>query len=213
MWPAINRLGYQNVYRIVATVRGADLFQGCNPAHGVDSSKLWRHSVCAAFSAQFIAEDLRADTGMYFTAGLLHDLGKTILAQVYKNAYGAAVVQAHKAATPLVEAEKAAFGADHAEAGARMLKGWRLSDDLVGGVRFHHDVRAAGSLQRPAAIIHLANALAHAVEDTEPGKGAQRPEPTEALAILGLASDSLSHYQGRIEENIEFVEGMFRLSQ
>ena len=77
---AVNRVGYQAVYLLVAMINGSGCFPYPSPA-GVDSAKLWRHSVLTAFNAKFVAESAGVDGGLLFTAGLLHDLGKIVLGQ------------------------------------------------------------------------------------------------------------------------------------
>ena len=77
---AVNRVGYQAVYLLVAMINGS----GCFPVKsgsGVDAGKLWRHSITTAFNAKFVAESAGQDGNLLFTAGLLHDLGKVILGQ------------------------------------------------------------------------------------------------------------------------------------
>ena len=77
---AVSRVGYQSVYLLVAMINGSGCFPHPAPV-GVDAVKLWRHSVLTAFHAKFLGESIDADGALLFTAGLLHDLGKVILAQ------------------------------------------------------------------------------------------------------------------------------------
>jgi hypothetical protein len=63
---AVNRLGFQTVYRVVATVRGVQVLRPSQKSYGVEISELWRHSVRTAFAAQFIAEDSGTDGGLFF---------------------------------------------------------------------------------------------------------------------------------------------------
>src|SRR5258706_3902286 len=61
---AVDRLGFQMVYRVVAVVKGTQVLRPSRKSYGVDASKLWRHSVQTAFAAQFIAEDVGAESGL-----------------------------------------------------------------------------------------------------------------------------------------------------
>src|SRR6266436_755755 len=70
---AVDRLGFQMVYRVVAVVKGTQVLRPSKKSYGVEPGKLWRHSVQSAFAAQFIAEDVGAESGLFFTAGLFRD--------------------------------------------------------------------------------------------------------------------------------------------
>src|SRR6185436_12909414 len=81
---AINRLGMNAIYRIVATVYGARSLRPSCSDWGIDPGALWQHSVTTALAAQFLARDSEEDEAVAFTAGLLHDLGKIVLAESFK---------------------------------------------------------------------------------------------------------------------------------
>jgi len=57
---AVNRMGYQSVYLLVAVINGSACFPLPSPK-GIDSGKLWRHSVLTAFNSRFAAESARQD--------------------------------------------------------------------------------------------------------------------------------------------------------
>jgi putative nucleotidyltransferase with HDIG domain len=166
--------------------------------------------VRAGFAAQFIAEDVAADSGLFFTAGLLHDIGKVILAEAFKEAYARVVSEAKQSGRPLTEVEEGAFGVDHAAIGGRLLAHWKFSAELVASVGCHHHPRAALTLERSAAYVQLASAVA-SEENFNP-----QPETSavlgleEGLAILGWTTPDLARYSERLIENMAFVEGMVR---
>ncbi len=82
---AVNRVGYQAVYLLVAMINGSNCFPCPSPA-GVDAGKLWQHSITTAFNTKFVAESAGLDGNQLFTAGLLHDIGKVILGQAQAQA-------------------------------------------------------------------------------------------------------------------------------
>lgn len=87
---AVNRLGVNFVYQLAAAACGASTFQS---GAGGSSAQLWQHSVTAALAAQLLADDLGLDTGPLFTAALLHDIGKAVLAEQWKDDYWGLVEQ------------------------------------------------------------------------------------------------------------------------
>jgi putative nucleotidyltransferase with HDIG domain len=208
---AVSRLGFRTVYRVVSAVRCAYLLRPATPSHGVDPDSLWRHSVTTAFAAQFIAEDSGAEGGLFFTAGLLHDIGKLVLADTHKEDYGRLVIEAQRTGRRLYELERAAYGMDHAEIGGRLLTRWNFSPQLANSVGFHHHPAGAESLRRFAAYINLANTVAHNTLKA-PAEAATGSEPPTGLIILGLTQEDLSRYLERIEQNLAMVELMCGVS-
>ena len=205
---AVNRLGFQLVYRTVATVSAAHCLK-VSPASGLDAGQFWKHSVITAFAAQYIAEGVDADAGLHFTAALLHDLGKVVLAEGFGKHYNELLVAS--ADSFRLSLEKAAYGADHAEVGARLLERWKFSPALLNAVRYHHDPAVAGDWKRSAACICLANALAHNLDQSPAGHKSPINAPDSALNILNVTPDDLDRHRVLIIENWHFVEGMCQL--
>lgn len=206
---AVNRLGFQTVYRIVASASAGQILRP-KGNYGVNPEAFWKHSVMTAFAAQIIARDSTEDGNLLFTAGLLHDLGKVILANAYKEGY-AEVVAKTGANTPAATAlEKNTYGLNHAEVGARLLARWKFSAPIISGVWFHHDPTAAGPMERYAACVNLADGLAHSIEANTSMDVASRPGHESALNTLKRSVDDLAGYQGQIRENMQFVEALCR---
>ena len=205
---AVNRLGFQAVYHIVAVACG-ERFIRTSPDTGVDAGLMWRHSVTVAFAAQFLSEGMLHDGGLPFTAGMLHDLGKVVMAEAYKAEYGQLVNRAALVGKTLVEQERALFGMDHCEVGARLLERWKFSPRFVASVRYHHDPLSAGDDAAPfASCIDLADALAHSLDDRGEGPAIFVIGSQAALKVLNLTSADLLRYSDRIRENVDFVEAM-----
>ena len=198
---AVHHLGFHAVYRTVAVASGSACFKikGCAAQ---EADRLWRHSVTTAFAAQFVAEDVGLDSSSLFTAGILHDLGKVVLAGASTAAHGLANGEA-------LAWEKATYGFNHADVGGRILERWRFSDHLVRSVKFHHDPEAGGDMARMTACVSLADVLSHRVEAGEDAAecGAQA---RTAFEILDITEDNIGLYDERVRENLQFVEGMCR---
>jgi putative nucleotidyltransferase with HDIG domain len=204
---AINRIGFRTVYRIVASVKGSQAFTA---EKGGPASELWRHAVLAAFAGQFLAEDLSCEAGIFFTAGLLHDLGKSILSHVFQKSYWQLLGTAKQTNTPLVDLELKAFGVEHSMLAGRMLERWNFSPELVAGVRHHHSIQTAGSFVRQAAHTSAASCLAHLHDGDKSESLSARMN--ESLKVLGFSADDAQQYVARLHENISFVELMVRMA-
>jgi putative nucleotidyltransferase with HDIG domain len=101
---------------------------------------LWAHAASVALAGKWLSARLRAgDPDETFTAGLLHDVGRLVMAMRLGDLYWRTV----EATTPeqtVDQVEAATFGVDHAEVGAWMLEAWNLPPAIVDAVRTHHAV-------------------------------------------------------------------------
>ncbi len=100
---------------------------------------LWNHSVTAGLAARdlnrFCRHRVPPET---FTAALLHDIGKLVLARFLSAKVRGVLADAVAAGTTPLDAEREVLGVDHAEVGALVAEHWRLPDPLVEAIRFHH---------------------------------------------------------------------------
>jgi putative nucleotidyltransferase with HDIG domain len=145
---AVNRLGFRQIYTLVAAVSGARALSPSQRGYGINAGELWRHSVTAAVAAQLIARRTADDESTVFTAGLLHDIGKIVLAEALEHIYAKLVEESQTQQAALVETEKRLLGVEHAEIGGRLLSRWKFSENLVSAVWFHHRPAAAAPHQR-----------------------------------------------------------------
>lgn len=107
----------------------------------------WRNALTMAVAAARLArrrKDLAKDEA--YAAGLIADLGMLALAQVERNRY-TRLMSDSPPESNLIHVERAEFGFDHAELGARLLTVWNFPEELVEVVARHHDPElAAGPL-------------------------------------------------------------------
>jgi HD-like signal output (HDOD) protein len=128
--------------------------------------QVWEHSLQTGIISRRICSDHLADSSLgeqAFCAGLLHDLGKIILADSLPAEYGDVLKESRDMHLPLREAERKCFAATHAEVGAYLLAIWGLPIPLVEAVANHHCPQRCGTREFClAGIVHIANALQHA---------------------------------------------------
>jgi putative nucleotidyltransferase with HDIG domain len=137
---AVAYLGLDHVRHLTLAVHAFSQF-----APGKISSfsieRLWEHSISTAALAKKIAEEEEAGRDIAddaFTAGLLHDIGKLMLACRLADKHEAAVDLARMKAMPLWLAEQQVFSTTHAEVGAYLLGLWGLPDAIVEATAYHH---------------------------------------------------------------------------
>jgi putative nucleotidyltransferase with HDIG domain len=205
---AVNRLGFNQVYRVVAAVCGSRALSRAHHAYGYNKGELWQHSVAAAVAAQYIAEDLGADPNVVFTAALLHDIGKIILAEALTPTYLKLIHETEKSQQPLLDVEKNLLGVQHAEAGARLLSLWQFPENLVAAVCYHHQPNQAGTHARLAAYVYLGNMIAHFMGFSFGHLAFAFRGRTDALHILKLTPDHIPQYMIRTHERLEEINAL-----
>jgi putative nucleotidyltransferase with HDIG domain len=118
-----------------------------------------------------------------FVGGLLHDIGKLVLATNFPRQYGEALTAVRDWDYQLVEVEREMFGASHADVGAYVLSLWGLPTALVEAVAYHHEPdQCCATGFTPLTAVHVANSLA-----PPPGGGEPRSEvDRKYLETIGL---------------------------
>ena len=208
---AVTRLGFPATRRVVMMVLLVERLKALPRGDGFDSRTQWCHSVTTAFAAQFLAEQLGMDVGTLFTAGLMHDLGKLVLAAAFRGRYAVLVNMPQGKGCPLTAMENERLGISHPEAGARLLERWASPAAMVSSVRYHHDPAAAAVDAPMAACLQMADALAYAYMDGVEACSVPESDWPPALHTLGLAKGDLQGYLDKIAENFQVVEALFGL--
>jgi len=104
-----------------------------------DQELFWKHSIAVAHLAKKIARDFRIRThGEEFTAGLLHDSGKIIIAQYFEETLTDMHVAMEQRGIPIYEAEEQVLGLSHMDIGAWLADKWKIPEHLTETIRYHH---------------------------------------------------------------------------
>ncbi len=163
---AVFLLGHQQILHIVMTLAFGSIMAVSSLTYTMEMNELWQHSVVSAVAAEIVLEhspemDANARSNVAFTAGLLHDIGKLVLAQTLsKEEIFEIRDRIERKQISGTDAEKEVLGLDHGEVGAALLQSWRLPENIVEAVANHHrPVLQPEPLV--STIIHVANGIAH----------------------------------------------------
>lgn len=131
---------------------------------GISPEQVWNHSLQVATLAQVIALE---ETGSgkigeaAFTSGLVHDLGKLILAANLPAMCAAVEQLQQRKAIPARDAEQQVLGTTHAELAACLLGTWALPLPVLEAVAWHDcPSRSADKKFSPLTAVHAANVFA-----------------------------------------------------
>ncbi|HWD19408.1 MAG TPA: response regulator [Verrucomicrobiae bacterium] len=155
-------LGLDTIKSLVLSIHAFAQFQGIDSGP-LNMEALWTHSLQVAGSAKLIAKAEGADAKTAeeaFTAGMLHDLGKLVLAINMPKEFEQVWNCAQTEGTPFLVAEQNVFGANHADVGGYLIGLWGLPVPVVEAVALHHfPLRAPGVGFSPLTCVHAANAF------------------------------------------------------
>jgi putative nucleotidyltransferase with HDIG domain len=205
---AVLRLGFNEVYQLVLILSTVDTLTPAQESYGFETADLWKHSVITALAAKTMAKDRGDDDNMAFTAGLLHDVGKVVLAHALKDTYKKLLDDVQQSQMSMLEAEKKFLGVQHAEVGGRILARWKFSAHLVAGVWFHHEPILAQPYEKLAAYMYLANMVAYFMGFGYGYLPFAFRGRADALQILGMDAAELPTYMLKTFETLESVKAL-----
>jgi HD-like signal output (HDOD) protein len=162
---------------------------------GLSLEDLWEHNMTVAVLAKQIAKAENQTNQVIeesFTAGLLHECGKLVLAARLPKEYGEMLKTIRSEGLKVVEAERRIFGANHPEVGAYLLGLWGLPDSIVEAVAFHQSpLQLPGEKFSPLTAVCVADFLTDEANPTDLEAPVGPEEVSSFLEKLGL-SDRLS---------------------
>jgi HD-like signal output (HDOD) protein len=161
---AVNLLGQETVKSLIVGIQLFLEHDHIKPLY-FSIHQLWQHSNSVAHAARLITQmetgdRERADEA--YTAGLLHDLGKLVLANNFETQHNKVQQIARDSRRPLWEVEAEEFGVSHAELGAFILGRWGMPVELLEATAFHHRPGWRGGLEfSTLTAVHVANVIEH----------------------------------------------------
>jgi putative nucleotidyltransferase with HDIG domain len=206
---AVVRLGFNEIYRLVAGSSAVRALAGSNG--NVQQQKLWSHSVLTAVGAQWMARRQADDENLAFTTGLLHDIGKLVMADVLQEKYLRLLQEVEDNRYSLIQAEQRILGLQHAELGGRLLARWKFPLNLVAGVCFHHNPTAAAAHQKLSAYVYVGNLIAYMLDFGCGNPAALQRSSQEVASILPVAEESISEIMESIRQEFAAVRQLIQL--
>jgi HD-like signal output (HDOD) protein len=194
---AASYLGMDTLKALVLAMNVFGQFEaGMPPGFSPEAASEHSRQVGAASRAIAMAEGApRALADEALVAGLLHDVGKLILACSLPAEFQRA---AGDHSRPVLEVEREAFGATHAEVGGYLLGLWGLPAPVVEAIALHHAPgESSGTDFSALTAVHVAGCLIddRSTLDMEylTRLGLADRLPAWRLAVEGLSQSDLNH--------------------
>jgi putative nucleotidyltransferase with HDIG domain len=187
---ALVLLGTDVVKALVVT---APVFELFGKAHA-----LWEHSVATARAASVLATQVgHPDPEEVGIAGLLHDVGKVVLADEAPAATRTVQSLVRQQGLLVSHAEQQVLGFTHADVGAWLLQRWNLHPRLTDPVAHHHRFDEGREHADRTSIVHVADILARARGIGDPGDPGLPALETAAWRVARL---EMAHVRAALED-------------
>jgi HD-like signal output (HDOD) protein/ActR/RegA family two-component response regulator len=155
-------------------------------AKGFSMEDLWQHGMQTAGFAKCLAQangsPLKVEEAA-FIAGLMHDIGKLVVAANKPDAYEGVLARVAETQEDFHQAEWTVYQADHAALGGYLLGLWGIPDEVLQAVAYHHTPQQGRDKGVTAlTLVHVANAFSNQGADLVAAE----------FALMGLDRDYLA---------------------
>ena len=205
---AILTLGFSTARSVVLASSVKNLFNR-GPV-GIQERILWEHALVTALTGSAFSKAIRFSmTEEVFLAGLMHDIGKSVMTLKFPESYGAMLRTLREQGGDGISMELDAFGFDHAMVGEALLRSWNIAEGIEAAVRWHHDpLQAPLEHRRLVALVALGTQMAL---DLQVGIGT--PDSLagatwEAQDILGLTDATYQEHRTAALEALEHDQAL-----
>lgn len=167
--------------------------------YGEDPKTLWRHAMAVGNASKFLTRKLPEspdNAEEMFVAGLLHDLGKLLLAP-FLTRLGKDLSAVDQ---PLHLVEEKLLGLSHQEAGGIVAEKWNMKPMVHAVITHHHFKACPPKFRHAVAVVRLADQWA-----TAHGVGAGKLDAdsmylAEDLEAVGLSAGDWEELQAELAE-------------
>jgi HD-like signal output (HDOD) protein len=210
---AVSLLGISKLRKIALSFSVGRIFKRTGMPGNWSNSRFSLHSAATGLLCELIAGEIAvADGNAAFAAGLLHDIGKFVIAAHLPEQYETIGKLYTSGGRSLIECERAVLKTDHAELSGLALARWELPASIQRAVLYHHTPNDCPGSESDAGrvpltcVINQADAFVHFLGIVaEPAS----PEPADPYTIEFPGQDFdrsavLKHFELEWKELFEF---------
>ena len=164
-----------------------------------EMNAFWKHSLAVAVTSKNIAQKGGVESpDNCFVGGLLHDVGKVIMAQYFQELFVKVWTYMQNECLSFHEAEQHELPVDHANIGAHLAERWALPQGLIDAIRWHQDFKSDIPNANFVMIIYLANILVNSYDDN----------PDCTIDMATLHPDAVKFMMGQLEDITDWYYGL-----
>ncbi|MFQ3549070.1 MAG: HDOD domain-containing protein [Armatimonadota bacterium] len=160
---AVNALGFTAVRNLAASASIVDALFPKQLFKGFSWPDMWTHSVITGIATEVIHDCMGTGSSLKesaFVAGLLHDVGKLIVARALPSRFVQIIEACREWDFEMVRAETNYLGTNHAKIGHDLSMQWEFPERLRIGIAYHHSPETAPAHEDVARAVRAANLLA-----------------------------------------------------
>ncbi len=208
---AVVTLGTKEVKDVVVIAATKSLLDKSILGYDLAQGELWKHGLSVAVLSKKICmmKKRKSISDIAFTGGIIHDIGKTILALYVQKTYNEIIELVESKQIPFQMAEKEIMGFDHQEIGEHILRKWGFPEILMNIVRYHHQPGdAPDEFKEIVSIVHIANTVCLMGGIGIGSDGLYHELSDTALKIIGFKNNELDELYSNLPEVIVDTEAI-----
>ena len=206
---AIVTLGIREVTNIVMVVAAKPLLDKFVIGYDLAKGELWKQGLLVGTMAKRIAvQRNRKDIAdIVFTGGIIHNIGKTVLAIFVQNTYNDIMNEITANNITFSEAEKSVMGYSHEEISEKVLEKWNFPPVLKAISRYYSDPESAPQqFKQEVSIVHIANTISIMAGIGIGSDGLFHQLSSDALEATGIKNEDLEELFSKIPEMTKQVQ-------
>jgi putative nucleotidyltransferase with HDIG domain len=173
----------------------------------------WKHCVAVGVCARILCRRLgyKSEENA-FTAGLLHDIGKSLLERLDHAGLLSAIEASRERGQALWRMEQERLGVDHAAIGAHLAEIWNLPAELRLAIERQHSPAVDGPPDPLVAAVHAANQICRQLELGSDGDFGPTDVDPEVAALLQLGPESRKELEAELAVRLKEAEEFLKFS-
>jgi len=159
---AIVTLGIKEVTSIIMVIAAKPILDKFVIGYDLGKGELWKQGLMVANLAKKISimKNRKDIADVVFTGGIIHNVGKTVIAIYVQNTYNDIINEVRTKNITFNEAEKSIMGYSHQEISEQILEKWNFPAVLKAIVRYYTEPENAPEEYRAeVSAVHIANVV------------------------------------------------------
>jgi len=207
---AVVLLGYNAVRNAIVSVSVINAVPKKLVFQDFEMRDFWKHSLAVAVTSKNIAQKAGAESpDNCFVGGLLHDVGKVIMAQYLQDLFVKVWACMQNEYLPFYEAEKRELPIDHAAIGAHVAGRWQLPQGLIDAISWHHAFQPQIPNAGFVKIIYLADILVNSYNESPDCSVDISAMHPEAVKFLMDRLENAGDWYASLADEIEAAYSFF----
>jgi putative nucleotidyltransferase with HDIG domain len=196
---AVVLLGYNAVRNAIVSVSVINALPKNLVFQDFEMRDFWKHSLAVAVTSKNIAQKAGGESpDNCFVGGLLHDVGKVIMAQYLQDLFVKVWTCMQNEYLPFYEAEQQELPIDHSAIGAHLARRWQLPKGLIDAISWHHAFQPQIPNAGFVKIIYLADILVNSYDEN----------PDCAIDMSAMHPEAIKFLMGQLDNSADWYAGL-----